>query len=102
LQKLRIPPSVPTLSRGAISDGIDHPTGEAADNPPIDMLIQKSAVTGLCACAVPRIPRPKAVPPTSTTCRTRVALHPRWTNVSTSHPPTTRSVNVANNQGTLV
>src|SRR5438093_12616498 len=102
LQKFRIPPNVPTLSRGAISDGIDHPTGEAADNPPIDILIQKSAVAGLCACAVPRIPRPKIVPPTSTTWRTRVALHPRCINASTSQPPTTRSVNVANNHGTLV
>ena len=49
LQKLTIPPRVPTLSRGAMSEGMDQPTGEAADNPPIDMLIQNSAAMGVCA-----------------------------------------------------
>src|ERR1700723_361048 len=56
--RFRIPPSVPTLSRGAIKDGIDQPTGEAADNPPIDMLIQKTAANGVTDCVAPKIPIP--------------------------------------------
>ena len=41
--KFMMPPTEPTLSPGAMSDGIDQPTGAAADNPPIETLIQKSA-----------------------------------------------------------
>src|SRR5690349_13989022 len=102
LHKFRIPPKVPTLSRGAIREGIDQPTGDAADNPPMEILIQNSAFATLCACAVPNIPKPNVVPTMSTTCRTRAAFQPRFINVSTSQPPTTRSAIVANDQGTLV
>ena len=38
-----IPPSVPTPRSGAMSAGIDHPTGDAADKPPIETEIQKTA-----------------------------------------------------------
>ena len=38
-----IAPTDPTLSPGAISEGTDHPTGAAADSPPIETLIQKTA-----------------------------------------------------------
>src|SRR6202011_5218676 len=71
LAKFRIPPSVPTLSRGAINEGIDQPTGEAADNPPIDMLIQKTAANGVSDRVAPKMPSPKVVPPISTAWRTR-------------------------------
>src|SRR5258706_1675847 len=54
LPKFRIPPSVPTLSFGAIKEGIDQPTGDAADNPPIHRLIQISALVVVCACAAPK------------------------------------------------
>src|SRR3981081_2873547 len=66
LPKFRIPPSVPTLSFGAIKEGIDQPTGDAADNPPIDRLIQNSADVAVCAFAAPKIPSPRAVPPIRT------------------------------------
>ena len=49
LPKFKMPPRVPTLYRGAISDGTDQPTGEAADNPAMARLIQISAPTTLCA-----------------------------------------------------
>src|ERR1700748_3365780 len=94
-----IPPTRPTLLFGAISEGIDHPTGEAADNPPIEMLIHTSAVVALCVFAAPRIPSPHAVPPISTNRRTELAFHPRTINASTSHPPTVRSATVATSQG---
>src|SRR3954463_10240561 len=102
LQKLLIPPTRPTLSRGAISDGMDHPTGAAAASPPIDTLIQNSAAVALCARAAPKMPRPRIVPPTNTVCRTMLASQPRRINASTNHPPKTTSVNVAHNHGTLV
>src|SRR5882724_5998825 len=96
-----IPPSVPTLSRGAINDGIDQPTGDAAESPPIETLIQKTAATGLKDRVAPKIPSPSAVPPMSTTWRTRIEFQPRWISVSTSNPPTDRSTSAANSQGTL-
>jgi hypothetical protein len=37
---------VPTLSRGDISEGVDHPTGAATESPVMDTAIQKTA-----ACA---------------------------------------------------
>src|ERR1700751_5086463 len=74
LEKLMIPPTLPTLLRGAIREGIDHPTGEAAERPPMEMLIQIRAVTGLWVFAAPRMPRPKAVPPMSMVLRTRLGL----------------------------
>src|SRR3981081_1671884 len=83
LEKLMIPPTFPTLLRGAINDGIDQPTGDAAESPPIEMLIQTSAVIALWVFAAPRMPRPQAVPPTRTLFRTEVAVHP-----SSSRAPT--------------
>ena len=47
LPKFRIPPNVPTDSLGAINDGMDQPTGAAAANPPIDILIQNNACAAL-------------------------------------------------------
>src|SRR5580658_6230264 len=94
-EKLMIPPTLPTLLRGAIKEGTDQPTGDAAESPPMEMLIQISAVIALCVFAAPRMPRPQAVPPTSTLFRTAFAFHPRLISASTSHPPTIRSAAVA-------
>jgi len=47
LEKLMMPPTLPTLLGGAMSDGMDHPTGDAAERPPMEMLIQMRACTGL-------------------------------------------------------
>src|ERR1700733_13835933 len=90
LEKLMIPPTLPTEPRGAINDGIDHPIGEAADRPPIDRLIQSSAERGPCGFAAPRIPSPQAIPPTRIVLRTRLAFHPRWISASASRPPMAR------------
>ena len=38
-----MPPTEPTLSPGAMSEGTDQPTGEAAESPPMETLIQKRA-----------------------------------------------------------
>src|SRR5215469_9147399 len=102
LEKFKMLPSVPTLSRGAISDGIDQPTGDAADSPPIDRLIHSTASMMVADRVAPKIPSPQAVPPTSTTCRTRIGFQPLLIKASTSHPPIKKSVNVANSQGMLV
>src|SRR6266576_4974275 len=101
-ETLMIPPTFPTLLRGAINDGIDQPTGDAADRPPMEMLIQISAVVALCVFAAPRMPKPQAVPPTRTRFRTEFAFHPRSISASTSHPPMARSATVAINHGTPV
>src|SRR5271170_8221779 len=98
-EKLMIPPTRPTLLRGAIKDGMDQPTGEAAERPPIEMLIQMSAVVALCVFAAPRMPRPQAVPPTRTHLRTELAFHPRSISASTTQPPTTKSAAVATSHG---
>src|SRR5277367_6150774 len=98
-EKLMIPPTLPTLLRGAINDGTDQPTGEAAERPPIDMLIQMSAVVTLCVFAAPRMPRPQAVPATRTHFRTEFAFHPRSISASTSQPPMTTSATVATSHG---
>ena len=37
-ERLMMPPTLPTLLRGAISDGTDQPTGAADERPPIEML----------------------------------------------------------------
>ena len=101
LEKFTMPPTVPTLPRGAIIDGTDHPTGAAAARPPMEMLIQISARVAVWACAAPRMPSPNAVPQTMIALRTRLASHPRWIRKSASHPPL-RSVAVANSHGTPV
>jgi len=97
-----IPPNLPTLLRGAMRDGMDKPTGDAAERPPMEMLIQMRAVTALWVLAAPTMPRPNAVPPMRTVLRTRLAFHPRRMRVSTSQPPMTRSVQVAKSQGSPV
>ena len=101
-EKLTMPPSVPTHSRGEMSDGTVHATGAAAARPPSERLIQNNADVAVCERAAPRIPSPKLVPTIKTVSRTRFESHPRCMSVSTSHPPITRSVTVANSQGTLV
>src|ERR1700733_9611196 len=97
-----MPPTVPTLSRGAISEGTVHATGAAAARPPRARLIHSSAAIGLYARVVPRIAKPIAIPPTITLLRTRFAFHPCLIKASTSHPPTSKSVKVAHSHGTLV
>ena len=72
-----MPPTVPTWPRGAIIEGIVHPMGAAADRPPIDRLIQNSALAAVCAVAAPKMPRPNAVPTISTVRRTLLASQPR-------------------------
>jgi len=42
-----MPPTVPTWPLGAISDGIDHPTGAAAARPPRAMEIPRDRPTGV-------------------------------------------------------
>src|SRR5579862_8455694 len=102
LEKLIIPPTRPTLLRGAIREGTDQPTGDAADRPPMEMLIQISAVVALCVSPAPRIPRSQAVPITRTLFRTELAFQPRSISKSTSQPPTNRSAAVATSHGTPV
>src|SRR5258708_40018931 len=87
-EKLMIPPTFPTLLRGAISDGIDQPTGDAAERPPMEMLIQISAVIALCVFPAPRMPRPQAGPPTRTRSWTELAIHPRSISSAARHAPT--------------
>src|SRR5271166_1965359 len=94
--------SVPTLSRGAMREGTVHATGAAAARPPNARLIQQRAAKELSLWAAPKMARPKAVPTIRTDWRTRFAFQPRWIRASTSHPPTTISVNVANSHGALV
>src|SRR5438045_3161465 len=49
LLKFMIPPTVPTLSRGAISDGIDQPTGAAIESPVSANAIHVTAPCAECA-----------------------------------------------------
>src|SRR5277367_3955269 len=97
-----MPPTLPTLSRGAIKPGIDQPTEAAADRPPIDKLIQNSAHAVEAAKAAPRIPTPSVVPPIRTNCRTLTEFRPACTRASTSQPPTSSSTQVAKSHGTPV
>src|ERR1700679_2800627 len=101
-EKFMIPPTFPTLLRGAINDGTDQPTGDAAESPPMEMLIQISAVIALCVFAAPRMPRPQVVPAIRTVFRTLLEFQPRSISQSTSHPPMTRSAAVATSHGTPV
>src|SRR3981189_2541070 len=87
LEKLIIPPTFPTLLRGAINDGIDQPTGDAAERPPMEMLIQIRAVIGIGVFAAPRLPRPQSVHPTRTFFRRLFAFDSRSISASTSQPP---------------
>src|SRR5215470_15801686 len=102
LLKFIMPPTVPTLSRGAIKPGIDQPTGAAIERPVMESVIQKRADGAACEYATPKIPSPSAVPPTRMVRRTRVAFQPRWISESTSQPPTISSATVALNHGTAV
>src|SRR5690242_13299537 len=97
-----IPPTVPTLSRGAINEGADQPTGAAMETP---VAVTASQITADCtvrAVGTPKMQRPTQVPPTSTICRTRDAFQPRWMSESTSQPPTANSATVAQSHGMLV
>src|SRR5579859_3152509 len=102
LLKFMIPPTVPTLSRGAINDGIDQPTGAAMESPVSANAIHATAPCAECAYGTPKMHKPTEVPPKRTVCRTPVAFHPRWISESVSHPPTANSATVAHNHGTLV
>jgi hypothetical protein len=53
-----IPPMVPVPPRGAISDGIDQPTGDAAASPLSATEIQMIAQTGLVVSVAPNTARP--------------------------------------------
>src|SRR3984893_11611024 len=97
-----MPPSVPTLPAGAISEGMDQHTGAAAASPPSEMLIQKIAEIGVCAWTAPKMPSPKEVPATKTVWRTREESKPRWINLFTTPPPIQKSVRAANNHGMQV
>src|ERR1017187_7623218 len=94
-----IPPTFPTLSCGAIKDGIDHATGADAERPQVDKVIQATATRGFRVKIGPSSAMPTTIPPTSTDWRTRLSLFLRLTNVSTSQPPKKRSLPVAQNQG---
>src|SRR3979411_1952836 len=78
--KLSMPPSVPTLPAGAISEGMDQHTGAAAASPPSEMLIQKIAEIGACRAPAPKKRTPKEVPAPKTVWRTREESKPRWIN----------------------
>ena len=67
------PPMAPVPPRGAISEGIDHPTGAAAASPESAIEIQKIAHTGLSVVVAPNTARPRTMPPTSTVLRTSVS-----------------------------
>src|SRR3954447_18154576 len=97
--KFRIPPTFPVQLRGAIREGIDQPTGAAAARPPREILSQNTAVQAVRAKATPPTAKPRVVPPIRIDLRTRDSGWPRRTRKSTSHPPTRKSVNVANSQG---
>src|SRR5258705_11474543 len=99
-EKLMIPPTFPTLLRGAINDGIDQPTGDAADRPPMETLSQISAVIALCVFPAPRMPSPQAVPPTRTVFPTEIAVHPRSIRKSTNQPPLATDAKVEMKHGT--
>ena len=73
LKKFMIPPIVPVPPLGAMSDGIDQPTGAAAARPLSAMVIQKIAHTGLVVIVAPNTARPRIMPPTSTVLRVFVS-----------------------------
>src|SRR5579862_2249625 len=102
LLRFMMPPTVPTLWRGEINDGMDQPTGAAMESPVMETAIQKTAACVVSEYATPKIPRPNDMPDTRTVCRTRTAFQPRWINASTSQPPTTSSPAVAHNHGIAV
>src|SRR5260370_425659 len=91
-KKFMIPPIVPALPRGAISDGMDQATGAAAAKPLNAIEIQKMAQTGLVLSVAPNTASPNNMPRTRTDLRTSVSSYPRVTRRSISHPPTMRSV----------
>ena len=68
-----MPPMLPVPPRGAISDGIDHPTGAAAAKPESAIEIQKIAQPGLSVVVAPNTASPRTIPVTSTVLRTTVS-----------------------------
>ena len=94
-----MPPMEPVAPRGAISDGMDQPTGAAAARPLSAIEIQTTAQPGLVVSVAPKTARPSNIPTTSTVLRTSVSSRPRVMRRSISQPPTTRSATVAQPQG---
>src|SRR5579871_3688211 len=72
LRKFITPPMDPVPPRGAISEGIDQPTGAAAASPLSAIDIQTMAQTGLVVAVAPKTARPRIIPPTRTDLRTLV------------------------------
>ena len=72
-----MPLMVPVPPRGAISDGIDQPTGAAAASPLSATEIQTIAQTGSVVTVAPNTARPSSMPVTSTVLRTGVSSYPR-------------------------
>src|ERR1700739_668385 len=101
-RKFIIPPMVPVPPRGAISDGIDQPTGDAAASPLSATEIQTIAQTGSVVTVAPNTARPSSIPTTSTVLSTGVSSQPRGARWSTSQPPTPRPATVAQIQGIAV
>src|SRR5215469_17403489 len=102
LEKFIIPPPLPLLEFGTSKEGRLHNTGEAAERPPMAMVIQISADIRLCANAAPPIPKPQKVPAISTVLRTELASKPRLMSSSTKKPPTRRPQHVATSHGAPV
>ena len=61
---------------GAISEGIDQPTGAAADRPLRATEIHRIAHTGLVVWVAPNTARPTSMPQISTVLRTRDSFRP--------------------------
>ena len=79
LAKFMMPPMVPVPPFGAISEGIDQPTGAAADSPLRATEIHEIAHTGLVVWVAPNTARPTSMPQISTVLRTRDSFMPRAT-----------------------
>jgi hypothetical protein len=77
LKKFMMLPTVPTVPRGAIKDGMLHPMGAAKARPPRAMEIQMIATLGLVVKAAPITAIPRAMPMVSNVLRTRVGSFPR-------------------------
>ncbi len=71
-----IPPTFPTSLRRAISEGSDQPTGAAADNPPMEILIQIRAHGSVCMGRAQQ-PNPTSSASNQDALRTKLAFQPR-------------------------
>src|SRR5581483_6662184 len=79
-----------------------HNTGEAAERPPMAIVIETRAEVMLCAKAAPAMPQPQQVPAISTVRRTELELKPRLISRSTRTPPISRPQQAATSQGAPV